>query len=131
MSLHPVLHVASELGEKALRLDPRTRQMMNIATVGMNPYGQYPRFTAHGHHPWGSGYKTYPELTRPGIAVIGARIAPPVLAAVVSEEVATGYVAPMMGEALQDAIGPTTGLNGPQTQPGWLAVPYFFMNLFW
>lgn len=131
MSLHPVLHFASEFGEKALRIDPRTRQIMNIATVGMNPYGQYPKFTPHGHHPWGSGYKTYPELTRPGIAVVGARIALPILSAVVAEEVATGYVAPMMGESLQEATRSTTALGSPQTQPTWLAVPYFFLGLFW
>ena len=128
---HLLYHFATEIGEKAIRLDSRTRQMMNIATVGMNPYGQYPRFRPHGHHPWGSGYKTYPELTRPGIAVIGARVAPLVATAVVSEAVATDYIAPMMGESLQEATGSTTGLGGPQTQPTWLAVPYFFLGLFW
>jgi len=58
-----------------------------------------------------------------------APVVPYVAAAVVSTYVATEYVAPHMGSALQDALAPTTGVGSPQTMPSWMAVPMFFVGL--
>ena len=115
------------------------------ATI-LNPSERVPWYDQHARR--FPGYARHPELTRGRQAAMASwvyynqagiaqaarfavtRVAPVVVASVVAYEVSTTYVAPGMGGALQDAIGPTTGLGGPQTQPSWLAVPYFFVNLF-
>ncbi len=128
------MHLAIDSIEYYSNLDYDDRVRINLATTGMVPFQQYPKWTPSDIHPWnkrGYHYTTLPQHTRPGLAVIASRAAVPVAITAGSYAVATQYVAPMMGEELHQSMQSTGAIPGrPQTQPAWLAVPKFIVGFF-
>lgn len=124
-----VLHMRAPQG--ATILNPRERIPWYDQHARRFPdYARHPELT-RGRQAGMASWVYYNHLSIARAVRFGVtRVAPVVAASVVAHHVSTTYVAPEMGGALQEAIGPTTGLGGPQTQPTWLAVPYFFVNLF-
>ncbi len=73
------LHLVIDAAEYYSGLSYEDRIRVNLATTGMVPFQQYPKWKPLDTHPWnkrGYYYSTLPQHTRPGIAVIASRVAP-------------------------------------------------------
>ena len=107
------LHLAVDAAEYYTGLSYEDRVRVNLATTGMVPFQQYPKWAPSDIHPWnkrGYHYTTLPQHTRPGIAVMSSRAAP-VVAVPASFILATASFPEVAGPMYQSSMSGQVGIG--------------------